>query len=525
MRFESELTRFAVKADGVQRLAGDLSTARAALQLEGPTAAVVFDSAGDIPAYSQKLAAYLSLVKGFTETVTTSEDATALQPSVSSTDESAGAALRQPLVEGAGDSEGAHGAAPATAASDCSGCLNFCRWQDALTGSTLYALSARHEMAHTLLAAGILMMTEARSKVDALLSERLSELNETQLKLAYQLLLSAAGVFNSCLGSMDITPQAIGAAFTELGQTSEATGSKDTSPDSSEAVPDDDMMARWREEQRQAQQASSRSVPESGGLVKSASPGAQEDLDMLKRVPDLANGSFPQLLAWVSLAQAQELVILRGVTREAVDFSLMAKLSMDISARYQECYRFATRKLPCSTSKTAESIQACCAFKGPYYQAISMYFQGASCMVKEDARNCAQAVADFKSAAALFDKVVSLEKKYESALDAIKEERGRVALLASVFLRSQQIIDRDLDIVTHRNDSVYYEPIPGPENPCEALSLVKATAFPAVAVSDLWRDGEVANCLKPTAPTAASTADNQQSSRPREGCCSSCIIS
>lgn len=80
-------------------------------------------------------------------------------------------------------------------------------------------------------------------------------------------------------------------------------------------------------------------------------------------------------------------------------------------------------------------------------------------MLKEDARNCVQAVANFKKAAVHFEEVVSLEKSYETKMAADKEEKERVTLLAAVFLRSQQIISRDLDIVTHRNDSVYYEPV------------------------------------------------------------------
>lgn len=80
-------------------------------------------------------------------------------------------------------------------------------------------------------------------------------------------------------------------------------------------------------------------------------------------------------------------------------------------------------------------------------------------MLKEDARSCVQAVANFKKAAAFFEGVVPLEKSYESKMAANKDEKQRVALLAAVFLRSQQIISRDLDIVSHRNDSVYYEPV------------------------------------------------------------------
>ncbi|KAL4129590.1 hypothetical protein PRIC2_005597 [Phytophthora ramorum] len=523
-KFASELTKFGVstKRDGVQRLASDLSAARTALQLEGIPVTSVFQSADDISSYSQKLVAYLALVKGFTESAAAGPNDAVLQASVAATDATANTSLRQPLVEAA---DAQH------EATDCSGCLNFCRWQDALTGQTVYARSARQETAHVLLAAGTLMMMEARDKVDAILTERLSELSETQLKVAYQLLLHAAGVLEACLESMNVAPRAIGAEFADLGAKTATEGDAQVVADESGPAPDDDTMAKWREEQRQAEQATlSKAAPDTntmtkGNTAKPAVSGAVEDLAMLKRVPDLADGRFPQLLAWIALAEAQELVVLRGVTREVVDFSLMAKLSMDISARYKECQTIAARLLPYSTSTTAERIRLYCAYKEPYYQATSTYFQGAACMVKEDARNCVQAVANLKKAAALFEGVVPLEKSYEAKMATDKDEKARVALLAAVFLRSQQIISRDLDIVSHRNDSVYYEPIPQPEGACNALSLVKPTTFSPVTASELWRDGEVANCLKPTAVVASPENQQQPTSRPREGCCSSCIIS
>ncbi|GMF33919.1 unnamed protein product [Phytophthora lilii] len=453
-----------------------------------PVAGQVLDRAGE------KVAAYLALVRGFTESVAR-PDAT-LQAAVPATDASVGAALRQPLVEGGAEADGAAADASrqrsdAAAASDCSGCLNFCRWQDALTGQTVYALSARQEYAHTLLAAGIMMMADARNKVDGILSERLSELNETQLKLAYQLLLHAAGVLEACLESMDVTPRSVGAKFADL-RAELDTATQETA-DVSGAVPDDDMMAKWRNEQRQVQEvplqktAFDANDAANGHSSKNPASAAAQDLAMLKRVPDLADGRFPQLLAWIALAEAQELVVLRGVTREVVDFSLMSKLSMDISARFKgtswyflmvvlhafkncwstliECRVVASRLLPYSTSTTAERIRLYCAYKEPYYQAIATYFQGAACMLKEDARNCVQAVANFKKASLLFEKVVPLEKSYESKMALEKEEKERVTLLVAIFIRSQQIISRDLDIVTHRNDSVYYEPVSWQDSP------------------------------------------------------------
>ncbi|KAF4146815.1 hypothetical protein GN958_ATG04001 [Phytophthora infestans] len=197
--FESRKFGVSSKAEGVQRLASDLSAARAALHLESIIVSKsLFQSPDDIPKYTRKLTQYLTLVRGFTESrksATKNADA-ALQASVSVTDATVGDALRQPLVKDSG--QPANGQAIAATATDCSGCLSFCRWQDALTSQTLYARSARQEYAHVLLACGILMMRDAGNKVDAILSERLSELDETQLKLAYQLLLHAAGVLEAC---------------------------------------------------------------------------------------------------------------------------------------------------------------------------------------------------------------------------------------------------------------------------------------------------------------------------------------
>jgi hypothetical protein len=327
----------------VQRLASDLSAARSALQLDGSSSpSSVFQSADDIPAYSQKLAAYLALVKGFTAAANADKE---LQPADASVDATTGGALRQPLVEvGDGAAVAAAGAESRRSAlpADCSGCLNFCRWQDALTGQTVYARSARQEYAHVLLAAAILMMTEARDKVDAIVAERLAELSETQLKLAYQQLLHAAGVREACLESMDVAPRAIGAAFADLAQKEEPQTQTEVGGDVG-AVPDDDTMAKWREEQRQIQQMTTQqAAPDTTASSRQAKPvasAAAEDLAMLTRVPDLAGGRFPQLQAWIALAEAQELVVLRGVTREVVDFSLMAKLSTDISARYRGAAR------------------------------------------------------------------------------------------------------------------------------------------------------------------------------------------
>ncbi|RLN71260.1 hypothetical protein BBJ28_00019248 [Nothophytophthora sp. Chile5] len=472
VRFASELSKFAASSSnaGVTRLAAKLSEARADLQLDG--SGPEFQSGGDIPAYSQKLTAYLALVKGFTAAVASSTGAgagagaesQAAAPAVTDGSEIPGATLRQPLIVGAGEAtRQTHTEGDRSAAGDRSSCLNFCRWRDVLSETDVYARSARHEYAQTLLAGGMTMLTAARLKVDVLLAERLSEVDETQLKLAYQLLLHASGVLDACLEAMDVTPRSIGAALADFSAQPEEAESQTT--EESGETPDEMMMNKWRAEQRRVQQhmVQQQTAPEPTATAqtqpKPPTPDAVEDLAMLSRVPDLANGHFPQLLAWIALAEAQELAILRGVTREFVDLALMAKLAMDLSARYKECHTFASRSLPCSTSAAAERVQLYCAFKGQYYLAVATYYQGAACMQKEDARHCVQAIADLKKAATLFEQTIPHKKAYEAKLMANKEEKTRVPLLTSLFLRSQQIIDRDLDIVTHRNDSVYYEPV------------------------------------------------------------------
>lgn len=81
-------------------------------------------------------------------------------------------------------------------------------------------------------------------------------------------------------------------------------------------------------------------------------------------------------------------------------------------------------------------------------------------MSKDEAAGCALAIADFKKAKAfVIQQAVPREQEYERKLATQKEEKERVSLLHDVFQRLPQVIDRDLDIMTHRNDSVYYEPV------------------------------------------------------------------
>jgi hypothetical protein len=319
----------------VARLADVLTPARAALELDVSPSADTVRSVDDISAFVQRLVVYLSLVKGFAEPPPLSSDVSDAAATASATS-STTQALQQPLIDPAGPvpeeeeaasskpDEGATDTTPApvttaevtTAVHDGNGsshlseCLRFCKWRDALSDSTVVALNARHEYAHVLLAAGLRMMSVARQKADALLAQRLRETDETELKLAYQLLLHAAGALEACLEAMEITPRVIGAPAADLG-----------GQEQGGVVPDDDMMAKWRAEQLHG--------------VQGTNQQRAVELEALARVPDLAHGHFPQVLLWIALAQAQELVLLRGVTRETVDYALMSKLAMDLSMRFK----------------------------------------------------------------------------------------------------------------------------------------------------------------------------------------------
>lgn len=471
-RFKTELSKAAApgKQDAFARLAAALTESRSALQLDRSAYAggsakgervSRFAAVEDIQSYVTDVATYLSLVKGFWAPPAA---APANPPAVSyaAVDVSTPAsALRQPLIDDhsplneaalVGGDGGIAGATTATYSAH----LKFCVWKDVLTNAQLHTLNARHEYAQVLLASGIFMMNEAREKVDVLLAGRLSELDETQLKLAYQLFLSAAGVFDACLEAIDVTPRAVGAARTDLSVAAEPEPAAAADGDH-DGIPDDDMMEKWRAEQLRAEAASTAetTAPAVASVVEAPTP--KGDLAQIHRVPDLAHGRYPQLLSWVALAEAQELVILRGMSREFVDLTLMAKLSMDLATRYRESNALATQTLPCATSPQADKLRLYAAFKANYYVAISVYFQGAASMAREDAASCAQAIADFKKAKLLMQQVTLRKQRYEEKAKQQKEDRERLDTFKAIYVRSQQIVDRDLDIMTHRNDSVYYE--------------------------------------------------------------------
>lgn len=493
MRFKTELSKFAVanKQESFAWLASALTEARSALQLDrgalvtsstssGSEKTSKFSSVEAIQTYTNDIVTYLSLVKGFSSpplaAASNINPATELVSPAFISSDTPTAALRQPLIDDHSPLNNAAGLATPTAnaartlgegvqpsVGSLSSHLSFCVWKDVLSNAQLHALNARHEYAQVLLASGLYMLNDAREKVDMLLANRLSELDETQLKLAYQLFLNAAGVFDACLESINVKPRAVGAAPTDLSAAPKpvavATAVEDDGNNS--GIPDDEMMKKWRAEQLKAD-ADERAADAAGSIATDASPGLKArsptgELAQIDRVPDLAHGRYPQLLAWIALAEAQELVILRGISRDFVDYALMAKLSMDISTRYKESHALTAQTLPCSSSPLADKVRLYTRFKSAYYAAISCYFQGAASMERDDALSCAQAIANFKHARALMQQVLPLKQSYEDALKQQKEERERIDTFKAIYVRSQQIVDRDLDIMTHRNDSVYYE--------------------------------------------------------------------
>uniref|UniRef100_K3X325 BRO1 domain-containing protein n=1 Tax=Globisporangium ultimum (strain ATCC 200006 / CBS 805.95 / DAOM BR144) TaxID=431595 RepID=K3X325_GLOUD len=515
--FKTGLSKYAVssKQESVARLADALAEAHSTLRLDrnatsavsGTSQSAAFSHVEDIQTYIKNIETYLALVKGFmtpslaqkglvvTPIRTVETDGDASTPS---------SALRQPLIEDYSPKEDAakigaaseatdkapkDAAAPSTANArsqhdppkTLSECLGFCQWKDALSNAIMFAPNARIEYAQALLASGVFMMNSARDKVDVLLARRLSEIDEQELKLAYQLFLHAAGVLDACLESIDVTPRTVGAKTTDL--SAEPEPDAKTEGSGVDTIPDDDMMAKWRAEQQASSQPNTATTTAAVATNTMKAPGIKnDDLAHLNRIPDLARGRYPQLLAWIALAEAQELVILRGISREFVDYSLMARLSMDISIRYKECHAFATQMLPCSTSPVADKLRLYSTFKEAYYSAISCYFQGAASMEKDTAASCAQAIANFKKAKTMLLITVTRKQNYEAQVQK-DEGKERLETFRSIFIRSEQIVDRDLDIMTHRNDSVYYERIPQPEPPCEPLSLVRAVAFPAVEIN------------------------------------------
>lgn len=315
-----------------------MTDARAAVQLgtDSNSDPKTFEAVESIHTYVQRIVLYLSLLKGFTDDVSSATPPpSAASESVAADDDTKATpltSLRQPLID---DDQTPSITVPVSKTRSISYCVHFCSWQDVLSSSELYTANASHEYAQVLLAGGLFMMQHARDKVDLLLNARPNEIDENELKLAYQLFLHAAGTFEACLQSMGVAPRLIGAEMTDFGAEPEPRRAVDPAA-YKPASPDDDAMAKWRLEQ---EQAAGMAPPLSSAAATTAStaPSTRNhpELAKLDAVPDLAHGHFPQLLAWIALAEAQELVVLRGVSRDKADFALMARLAMDISQRFR----------------------------------------------------------------------------------------------------------------------------------------------------------------------------------------------
>ncbi|DAZ95447.1 TPA: hypothetical protein N0F65_013016 [Lagenidium giganteum] len=564
VNFESELLKHAVheKKHFAVRLAIALKDARGKLQCDKDSIAVPFTSVEDVTAYVQDVVHYLSLLRGFQP-----EDAAApgaqpqpQAPATSSTipvatmssdgSETPSAALRQPLMANMSPSMPSPLAmtAPVPSRPDRRGLINFCSWKDVITNASLYGASVEFEHTQALLASGVFMLNQAQIKMDRLAAcgGRLNPEYEKELKVAYQLLLQAAGVFEACLHALGVTPQAVGAPWTDLSEPEPQPSQENANQDDSAAMPTEDAMAKWRAEQKKMAAGSALSdLPApaaSEDMVrpegKVAAPTQHSATAQLHRIPDLARGHFVQALMWIALAQAEELVILRGITREFVDYGLMGKLAMDLATRFKAIHEYAGRFLPCASSGEADKLRVHCMFKEAYYVATSCYFQGAAHMDLDEARHCAQAIANFKKAQGLMQATLAQKQNYEAKLSD-RLERDRKSRLDASFTRAQQIINRDLEIMTKRNDTVYYERIPEPQPPCEPLGLVRAVPFPEVQVAAVWRDEGVATCLyadepaqaavvaPATTPAGGNQAEPERRAvQPGEGgCCKGCVIS
>ncbi|EQC33404.1 hypothetical protein, variant [Saprolegnia diclina VS20] len=323
-------------------------------------------------------------------------------PALAPTDDNDEAAASKPVV--------AEKPAPAVS-------FAFCEWLDVTAKSSVHALNAYHEYAHALYAVGTVLLQRASDLTTAMLSSRDFEFDEPKLKEAYQILLRTAGLFDAALGFLG-----------QNRQTTAATGA------------DDAAMAAWRAEQAQADTAAT-FAPE------------------LSRIKDFEGGAGLTALRAIALAQAQELVVLRGVTRETVDWVLMGKLCVDIASRYKDTLA----SLPASQVK----LRGWCDFKTIYYTALGLYYQGVAEWNKKDAPGCVQAIAQFQQA---------------------KEQLARLTTLAAETQRTRDIIQRDLDIAAARNSSVYFETIPPPLPALPPTGLVQPQAFANPPAHALWKE-------------------------------------
>ncbi|CAK4661714.1 unnamed protein product [Aphanomyces euteiches] len=246
------------------------------------------------------------------------------------------------------------------------------------------------------------------TSVSIIQASRDFEYDEPKLKEAYNLLLRLAGLFDALLSYLGLSSSSSGAELSE------------------------ESLQQWRAQQTNA---------------------ANANVQSLNRIKEFEQGNVVQALQKMALAQAQELVVLRGVTKESVDWVLMGKLSRNISQRYSEL------------KSSRHPFQAWCSWKAEYYGGLSFYYQGVAEWVKDNGASCAQAIAQYQAAKDVLDKLSNKEVQ-----------------------RSKEIVQRDLDIATARNNTIYHEKIPVPFTPLDPVSLVNAQAFPTVECHTLWKE-------------------------------------
>ncbi|CAK4126953.1 unnamed protein product [Aphanomyces euteiches] len=246
------------------------------------------------------------------------------------------------------------------------------------------------------------------TSVSIIQASRDFEYDEPKLKEAYNLLLRLAGLFDALLSYLGLSSSSSGAELSE------------------------ESLQQWRAQQTNA---------------------ANANVQSLNRIKEFEQGNVVQALQKMALAQAQELVVLRGVTKESVDWVLMGKLSRNISQRYSEL------------KSSRHPFQAWCSWKAEYYGGLSFYYQGVAEWVKNNGASCAQAIAQYQAAKDVLDKLSNKEVQ-----------------------RSKEIVQRDLDIATARNNTIYHEKIPVPFAPLDPVSLVNAQAFQTVECHTLWKE-------------------------------------
>ncbi|CAK4101775.1 unnamed protein product [Aphanomyces euteiches] len=351
--------------------------------------------------YLQSVSDYLSLLKGFTEqptTVSTKEDKNDEEDKKDNEDDDKKEEGKPLLAE-----------KPSSSSQDLIP-FTCCEWLELMSSTSVFSINVHHEYAHALLASGCICLqrTSDLVLVSIIQASRDFEYDEPKLKEAYNLLLRLAGLFDALLSYLGLSSSSSGAELSE------------------------ESLQQWRAQQTNA---------------------ANANVQSLNRIKEFEQGNVVQALQKMALAQAQELVVLRGVTKESVDWVLMGKLSRNISQRYSEL------------KSSRHPFQAWCSWKAEYYGGLSFYYQGVAEWVKNNGASCAQAIAQYQAAKDVLDKLSNKEVQ-----------------------RSKEIVQRDLDIATARNNTIYHEKIPVPFAPLDPVSLVNAQAFQTVECHTLWKE-------------------------------------